>query len=228
MFTRLIAENDRLKYEKCMKEFLQKGEWEGELHQITKDGRLLITHSQWTLVRDKNGKPSARLIITRDITEQRALESQFRRTQRLESLGILAGGIAHDLNNVLAPILLAVQVLERRSVDPQIKEIAAALEKNVLRGRDIIKQVLLFARGGEEGFIPQQLKYIIDEMRSIIRETFPRNIVLRVNVAEDLKNVLGDATQLHQVLMNLCVNARDAMPNGGQLRISASNIAIDR
>jgi PAS domain S-box-containing protein len=225
---RLIAEDDRLKYEKYMKEFLQKGEWEGELRQSTKDGRLLMTYSRWTLVRDKNGKPSARLIITRDITEQRALESQLRRTQRLENLGALAGGIAHDLNNVLAPILLAVQVMEKRTVDPQMREITSAIEKNVLRGRDIIKQVLLFARGGEEGFTPQQLRYIIDEMKSMMRETFPRNIALRVNVADDLKNIFGDATQLHQVLMNLCVNARDAMPDGGQLRIHASNLLVDK
>jgi two-component system, cell cycle sensor histidine kinase and response regulator CckA len=168
------------------------------------------------------------LIITRDITEKVALESQLRRAQRLENLGTLASGIAHDLNNVLAPILLATQVLEKRSSDPQIREIAHALEINVMRGRDIIKQVLMFARGGEEGFVPQQVKYIINEMRSIIRETFPKNIVLRTTVADDLDNILGDGTQLHQVLMNLCVNARDAMPQGGQLKISASNITMDK
>jgi PAS domain S-box-containing protein len=225
---RLVVDEERDKYEKSMQEFMLKGEWEGEFHQKTKDGRVLLTYSRWTLVRDKEGKPTSRLIITQDVTQQRTLESQLLRAQRLENLGALAGGIAHDLNNVLAPVLMAVQLLEKRSVDPQIKEITAAVEKNIMRGRDIIKQVLMFARGGEEGFSPQQLRYIIDEMRSIIRETFPRNIVLRANVAEDLKSVLGDSTQLHQVLMNLCVNARDAMPDGGQLKITASNIAIDK
>lgn len=223
----LIAEEDKSKYETCTKEFIEKGEWEGEFKQRTKDGRSLITYSRWTLVRDREGKPSARLIITRDFTEQRSLEAQFRRAQRLENLGSLAGGIAHDLNNVLAPVLLASQVLEKRSTDKQIKEITGAIEKNIMRGRDIIKQILLFARGGEEGYAPQQVKYIIDEMRSIIRETFPKNINLRINVTQDLYMVVGDGTQLHQVFMNLCVNARDAMPDGGQLKISASNIAVN-
>lgn len=223
----LISVQDHSPYEMCKKEFIQKGEWEGELHQLTKDGRSLIIYSRWTMVHDRNGKPSARLIISRDVTEQRALESQLRRAQRLENLGAIAGGIAHDLNNVLAPVLMATQVLHKRAADPQIKDIAEALEKNILRGRDIVKQVLLFARGGEEGHIPQQLKYIIGEMKTIIRETFPRNISLRINVDESLSNITGDGTQLHQVLMNLCVNARDAMPQGGQLKIHAANVTIN-
>ncbi len=215
------------KFDRGKKEFLEKGECEIELHQKTKNGRLIITHSRWSVVRNKDGKPYARLIITRDITEQRNLEAQLRRAQRMESLGTLAGGIAHDLNNVLAPILMSVQILNTKITDPTLKKLIASLETSTKRGSDIIKQVLTFARGTEKDFAPQQLRYIISEIEAIIKETFPKNIQIRTGVSKDLSLVLGDATQLHQVLMNLCINARDAMPDGGRLTVTAEDMFMD-
>jgi two-component system, cell cycle sensor histidine kinase and response regulator CckA len=222
----LVTDGSREKFLIEKEAFLENGEWDGELRQRTKDGRELYIQTHWTLVRDKQGRPSARLIINRDITERRQLEAQFRRAQRLESLGTLAGGIAHDLNNVLAPITMSLELLDRKVTDPNLKRYISSLESSARRGSDIVKQVLLFARGSEREFAPQQLRYLVREISSIIQETFPRNIELRTNLAKDLTFVHGDATQLHQVLMNLCVNARDAMPDGGRLTVFASNLRL--
>ena len=223
----MIAESDRERFLEHREAFLKSGEWEGELRQKTKNGRELIIQTRWTLVRDGDGTPSAQLIINRDVTEQRRLEVQFRRAQRLESLGTLAGGIAHDLNNVLAPITMSLDLLRRKVADPHVKKHIARLETSAERGRDIVKQVLLFARGSEQDYAPQQIRYIVREIAAIIRETFPRDIEIATDIDTDLPFVMGDATQLHQVLMNLCVNARDAMPDGGHLTIAASSRTLN-
>jgi PAS domain S-box-containing protein len=223
----LILEQDMPKYERARKEFLEKGECQLNLTQKTKNGRIIITQSRWSLVRNKDGNPYAHLIINRDITEQINLEAQLRRAQRMESLGTLAGGIAHDLNNVLAPILMSVQILNAKITDPAIKKVIASLEAGTKRGSEIIKQVLTFARGAEKDFAPQQLRYVVSEVEAIIRQTFPKNIQLRIGTSKDLLPILGDATQLNQVLMNLCINARDAMPEGGRLTVTAENISMD-
>jgi PAS domain S-box-containing protein len=223
----LMADDDRDRFLHLKEEFILKGEWEGEIHQKTRDGRVMIIQTHWTLVRDRQGMPAARLVINRDITEQRRLELQFRRAQRLESLGTLAGGIAHDLNNVLAPIMMSIGMLEARITDPAMLKLISTLDANVQRGSDIIRQVLMFARGSEKDFAPQQLRYIIREITTIVKETFPRDIQLKTDIAPNLGFVRGDATQLHQVLMNLCVNARDAMPDGGLLSVSAMNVDLN-
>jgi PAS domain S-box-containing protein len=165
--------------------------------------------------------------VFNDITEQRNLEAQLRRTQRLESIGTLASGIAHDLNNVLTPILMTIDLLKMKLTDPKIQQFLTAVESSATRGSEIVKQVLHFARGTEREFAPQQLRYIIKEIRPIINETFPKNISIHVTMPDALPLISGDATQLHQILMNLCVNARDAMPDGGQLTISAFEEEID-
>jgi two-component system, cell cycle sensor histidine kinase and response regulator CckA len=223
----IILPEDWGKYEQAKITVLSEGVWEGELRQRNQTNAMRIIQTRWTLIRDHEGNPTSRLIINRDITEQRNLESQLRHTQRLESLGTLASGIAHDLNNVLSPIMMSVELLKSRLVDPKAKNILTSLETSAQRGSDIVKQVLAFARGTEKEFAPQQLRYIVKEIQSIINETFSKNISLNTDLPSDLSLIIGDSTQLHQVLMNLCVNARDAMPNGGQLTISASNISVD-
>jgi PAS domain S-box-containing protein len=224
---RVVTEQDMPKYERARKEFQEKGECEVTLSEKSKNGRILITHSRWSLVKNNNGWPYARLIISRDKTEQLNLEAQLRRAQRMESLGTLAGGIAHDLNNVLAPILMSIQILNAKITDPIMKKVIASLEAGTKRGSEIIKQVLTFARGTEKDFAPQQLRYVISEVEAIMKQTFPKNIQLRIGTSKDLLPILGDATQLNQVLMNLCINARDAMPEGGRLTVTAENISMD-
>jgi PAS domain S-box-containing protein len=165
--------------------------------------------------------------IIRDVSEKKRLEAQFLRAQRMESIGTLAGGIAHDLNNVLSPILTAVELLQMRLNDESSQRLLNILHTNAVRGGEMIKHVLSFARGVEGEYIPLQPTHLIKEIIKILADTMPKNIEITFSVAPDLRSVSGDATQLHQVLMNLCVNARDAMPHGGKLRIEAENVDID-
>ncbi|MBE9015897.1 hybrid sensor histidine kinase/response regulator [Chroococcidiopsis sp. CCALA 051] len=201
--------------------------WQGELHQVTKNEKPIVVYSRWTLVRDRQAQPKSILVVNTDITEKKLLEAQFLRAQRLESIGTLASGIAHDLNNVLAPILMTAQLLESQMHDERSQRLLPIVVTNAKRGAALVKQVLSFARGLEGTYTNLQIKHLISEIRQIAKQTFPKSIEVQTNIASNLWSVSGDATQLHQVLMNLCVNARDAMPNGGTLTISAENFTAD-
>ena len=214
-------------FTEAVRELHSKGEWNGELQHVTKDGRQLLVQSRWTLVSDNGGKPKSILVINTDITEKKKLESQFFRAQRLESIGTLAGGIAHDLNNVLTPILMAVQMLREKRLDEQGQRMLATLESNTKRGAAIVRQVLTFARGDRGEHATLQPKHLVKEIADIVQSTFPKSMRLTTNISSDLWTVNGDVTQLHQLLLNLCVNSRDAMTEGGDLTISAENISID-
>ena len=205
----------------------QHGEWQGELHQVTKEGKEIIVESRWTLVRDAEEKPKSILVVNTDITQKKQLEIQFLRAQRMESIGTLAGGIAHDLNNVLAPILMTAQFLETQLHDEQSKRLLSILVTNAKRGANLVKQVLSFARGVEGKFKILQVTPLIWEIKQIAKETFPKSIEISTNIPQNLWTISGDATQLHQILLNLCLNARDAMPHGGTLSIVAENLFID-
>jgi PAS domain S-box-containing protein len=206
---------------------IEKGEWSGELHQLTKSGREVVVESRWTLVTNPHTGAASMLVINTDITERKALEAQLLRAQRMESIGTLAGGIAHDLNNVLTPILLAIRLLREDATDKGSQELLNTLESSAHRGANIVQQVLSFARGVEGERSVFQIKHPLSEIVGIIKDTFPRSIQIVTRISRDLWPVFGDPTQLHQVFMNLCVNARDAMPQGGKLQIDAANIFID-
>jgi nitrogen-specific signal transduction histidine kinase/ActR/RegA family two-component response regulator len=180
-----------------------------------------------TLLRDRDGTPKSVIAINTDITERKKLEEQLLRAQRMEGIGTLAGGIAHDLNNALGPILLSIELLRNRFRDPSSQELLEVIAGSAQRGADMVRQVLSFARGYEGERIGVQVRHLVREMEKMARETFPGNIHVTSEVAPDLAEVSGDPTQLHQVLLNLCVNARDAMPNGGELILSAENTEVD-
>ena len=209
------------------KAVLQKEKWQGELHQTRRDGTEIIVESRWTLVRDENGQPGSILVINTDVTEKKRMESQFLRAQRMESIGTLAGGIAHDLNNVLSPILMAIDMLQIRNSDEASKKWLDVLRANAERGGDMVRQVLSFARGVEGERVALQPKHLIKEIVKILRETLPKSIEITFQIPNNLWIISADATQMHQVLMNLCVNARDAMPEGGSISIKAENIFVD-
>ncbi len=206
---------------------LQFGEWSGELHQKNKAGQSIIVQSRWTLVRDREGKPKSILVVNSDITEKRGLEQQFLRAQRIESIGTLAGGIAHDLNNILSPILLGVQALMRKAADERTKQTLKMIEASAKRGADLVKQVLTFARGIEGERVTIHPAHILNDVKKIIFQTFPKSVRVVTSVAKDIWTIDGDPTHVHQVILNLCVNARDAMPNGGTLTLAASNVFLD-
>lgn len=204
-----------------------RGEWNGELKQRTRLGGDLIVMSRWTLVRDAQGQPKSALIINTDLTERKRLEAQFLRAQRMEGVGTLASGLAHDLNNILAPIIISVPLLRASLTPEEINEVVATVENSAKRGASIIRQLLTFGRGLEGERIPVQVRYLIQDTLKIARETFPRSIRLRSHIPDELWPVRGDPTQIHQVLLNLAVNARDAMPNGGELVFTARNLVLD-
>jgi PAS domain S-box-containing protein len=214
----------------AIKNVLEKGEWYGELNQVTKAGKNIIVEGRWTLIRDETGKPKSILAVATDITEKKQLETQFLRAQRLESIGTLASGIAHDLNNILTPILAATQLLPIKltNIDERSQDLLKILAENSKRGIDLVKQILSFARGAEGKRTILQVGHLLVEIARIARQTFPKSIEICMDFStKELWTVSADATQLHQVFMNLCVNARDAMLNGGNLIIAAENLFVD-
>jgi PAS domain S-box-containing protein len=216
-------------FEAAVLNVISKGKWEGELTKVTKNGKEVLVASRWSLVCNTQGQPKSILTVDTDITEKKRLEAQLFRAQRMESIGTLASGIAHDLNNILTPILAGAQLLPLKfpDADERTRHLLEILEINARRGADLVKQVLSFARGVEGQRIHLQPRHLIVEVVKILKETFPKSIEVSVDIAPDLWMISGDSTQLHQVLMNLCVNARDAMSNGGTLLISGENIFID-
>ncbi len=206
---------------------LETGVWSGECHHLTKQGGTVIVRSRWTLVRDGQGQAKSKLIINTDITEQKKIQEQFLRAQRLESIGTLASGVAHDLNNILLPIMMAAPIL-REEIDPTERDkFLDIVESSAQRGADIIKQVLTFARGADGDRVLLQPIYLLEEIAGIAGQTFPKSIALRTNYDEHIRSLEADPTQLHQVLLNLCINARDAMPNGGKICLGAENFDVD-
>jgi PAS domain S-box-containing protein len=215
-------------FEFAQGEVLEKGEWYGELRQRSRhDESEIVVDARWTLVRNETGEPRSILAINTDVTSRKSLEDQFLRAQRMESIGTLASGVAHDLNNILAPILMAIPMLRGELPENVRDSILDSMETSAQRGADIVRQVLTFARGVEGERVLLQPSHLLREMDKIAAETFPKSITIRNDLPGNLWTVTGDATQLHQVLMNLCVNARDAMPDGGTLTISAENFELD-
>ena len=223
----LILRQPSTQFETARKTVIAKGEWIGEMHQTRRDGSAIVIESRWTLVRDDKGVPRSVLVINTDITEKKRMEAQFLRAQRMESIGTLAGGIAHDLNNVLSPILMAIDMLQMKTTDEASRKWLDVLRTNAERGADMVRQVLSFARGVEGERVALQPKHMIKEIIKILRETLPKSIEISFQIPNDLWIISADATQMHQVLMNLCVNARDAMADGGSISITAENVFLD-
>lgn len=223
----LLYKDNLSNYAAAMGALAEKREWVGELRQRTKDGGEIIAECHWTLVPGDTGKPVSVFAINTDITEKKKLEAQFLRAQRMESVGTLASGIAHNLGNLLSPILLSVQLLKRKFTDEESQHMLAILQINAERAGEMIRQVLEFARGIQGERIELQPTHVMKEVASILESTLPKSIDVGISISEDLLPVVGDANQLHQVLMNLCINARDAMPEGGSLTIGGENTYID-
>lgn len=221
-----LIHDDSIEYVEARDALLERGEWMGSLRQVARDGRRVLTESRWTLVRGDDGEPESILVINTDVSERRNLELQFLRAQRLESIGTLAGGIAHDLNNVLAPVMLSLTLL-RELAGPEGADLVDSLRQSVGRGADLVRHVLTFARGLDGKREPLDLRSVACELETVLRDTFPKNIALRLELDAEPCMLRGDATQLHQVIMNLAVNARDAMPDGGELHIAVDRRRVD-
>lgn len=200
--------------------------WQGELRNRRKDGTVYEEEMTITPVRSAEGRITHFISIKQDVTQRKALERQFLRSQRMESVGLLAGGIAHDLNNVLAPVLLSMALIRSSGLPPHLAELVDDVEQSLRRGAEIVRQVLTFARGAEGDRGPVSLRHLVREIVKMAAETFPRNIEIRSRDPGEVWTLQGDATQLHQLLLNLAVNARDAMPGGGVLTFGLANFQL--
>lgn len=205
----------------------ESGGWSGEINFTARNGRKVTVMCRATLVRGADGQPESALVIATDITEKKQLEASFLRAQRLEGVGALASGVAHDLNNLLAPVMMIAPLLRDVVPDDESRAMLNTIESCAQRGAEIIRQLLTFARGAPGTRVHLPLRHLVHEVEKIIRETFPREITPRVTLAPNLWPVLGDATQIQQAMLNLCLNARDAMPEGGSLTLTARNVTVD-
>ena len=207
---------------------LEGGEFRKELAVTTRDGREIVIEAHMSLVRDAAGRPTARLTIATDITEKKRLEEQVLRAQRVETLGMLAAGIAHDLNNVLTPVDMVASMLRLRVTDPEDLQMLDILENSAKRGTGLVRQILGFARGAAGGVQLTQITHLLRDVVEIVRASFPKSIVCVQEVGKDLPPIQANPTQVHQVLLNLAVNARDAMlPRGGTLTLGAETRVLD-
>jgi len=223
-----IHPEDRERVEQIFQETVKTGIGQRtEYRFLLKDGSIRFIESQGSTIRDNQGNVSQVVLVSRDVTDKKQLEQQALRSQRMESIGTLAGGIAHDLNNVLAPMMLSFEILSKKVTDKQSKVILQMLQSTAERGADLIKQVLSFARGVEGERTIVQIRHLIDDIANIIKQTFPKSIFFHRSIPKNLPTISADATQIHQVLMNLCVNSRDAMPQGGRIDIKADSVILD-
>jgi two-component system cell cycle sensor histidine kinase/response regulator CckA len=218
---------DAKDYEGPQKLLASAGEFHGEIKQVAKDGREIIVDSRATLIRNPDGTARSGLLINTDVTEQKKLETHLLRSQRLESIGTLASGVAHDLNNILTPILMCAEVLKGNPTPEDFPTLVSMIEESAKRGANVVKQVLTFARGIEGERVVIKPSHLIQEMIDIAQNTFPKTIQIIGRYTDELWSINCDPTQLHQVLLNLSVNARDTMPNGGTLTIGAENFDVD-
>ncbi|MCX6902176.1 MAG: response regulator, partial [Verrucomicrobia bacterium] len=227
-FIQLVHAEDRARVRDAVAESIRNGaDYELE-HRIRRsDGTERVVHEKGCFLRDASGKAGRLVGTVQDITERKKLEMQFLRAQRMEAVGALAGGIAHDLNNILAPILMGAPMLRQPQTPSEIASTLDAIESSAQRGAAVVRQLLTFSRGQSGQRISLHLNHLLRDLRNITRETFPKDIHFVSSEAPDLWPLVADPTQLHQVLLNLCINARDAMPEGGTLAVTAANFQAD-
>ncbi|MDZ7826925.1 MAG: MASE1 domain-containing protein [Gammaproteobacteria bacterium] len=209
-------------------EVTMRDEWTGQLEQRRRDGERLTVEGHWTLVRDGAGNPESVLAIHTDITRRLALEAQLRQSQRLEAIGQLTGGVAHDFNNLLMVIIGNAEMLADELRDhPQHHPMAETIHVAAQRGADLVRQMLAFAR--RQALVPQptDIGHQIDAMESLLRRTLTENIVIEHVRDPDAGPALVDPVQLESALMNLALNARNAMPDGGRLRIETARARLE-
>lgn len=214
-------------FEDMKEETNRRGSWVGELTKSTKEGKLMVVEHRRSVIRDSAGKLKGYLCIDIDITDRKKRDIIARRSQRLESIGTLAGGIAHDLNNVLSPVLIGAQVLASGRPVKNQKAILDTMIASAYRGTDLVKQVLAFAGGIHGERRPIEFEPLVKETHHLLEHTLPKSIRIETQVDATCPQVLGDPTEMSQILMNLCINARDAMPTGGTLAIQAEGTYIN-
>ena len=206
----------------------QQGEWAGKLTQSSADGAEIEVQSRWVLLPAQRGEAQNILIINTLEFDSRHQEEERLRAQRQECIGVLASGIAHDLNNTLQPTAMAMDLIRGRLHDPESQDLLQVVDANLRRATEFVRQILSFTFGGASGIAKVSLGEIIADIASFAKHAFPNDIQIQTDIPAGLSPILANATQLKQVLLNLCVNARDAMPEGGVLSLTACNVDLDQ
>jgi PAS domain S-box-containing protein len=224
----IVVYDDLAEFEAADAQVFEKGEWSGRLRQKIADGKTITVDGHWTLLRDESGRPAGVLKIHTNVSERVDLERRLAQSQKLEAIGQLTGGIAHDFNNLLTVMVgnadtLAEELPDRADVLPLVDMIRTAGE----RGAELTRHLLAFAR--RQALEPRTVRpdELVDGMRNLLRRTLGENIELAVEHAADVAKVSVDPTQFESALLNLCINARDAMPGGGKLMIETGNVILD-
>ncbi|MBX3743851.1 MAG: PAS domain S-box protein [Verrucomicrobiae bacterium] len=229
-FPALTHPDDRPRVLELLRELLagHRSSFVIEMRCLGRNGNTIWCRVSVSARPSPDGRPQRIIGVAEDITRHKHLEHQFLRAQRMESIGTLAGGIAHDLNNVLAPILMSIELLRLRDTRGENADILNTIHASARRGANMVSQVLSFARGSVDGQrVDVRLGVVVDDLVRILGDTLPKNIRVLPRIAPDLHVIQADPTQLHQILLNLCVNARDAMPRGGEILVAAENQVID-
>ncbi|HTY00970.1 MAG TPA: response regulator [Bacteroidota bacterium] len=199
-----------------------------EFRFVAKDGTTRDIESLGSLVRDRDGNPEKVVVVSRDVTARKKLEEDLRQSQKMESLGTLAAGIAHDFNNILGIVLghfglVRKKIGEQPDIEPNVQAILTAVD----RGAALVRQIMTYARNTETLFEPLVVDEVVRELLSMFQGTFPKTMVFDIELEDPPTTILGDRTQLHQALLNLCVNARDAMPSGGRITLGTQRVASE-
>lgn len=218
---------DPARFATAQTQLLATGEWRGDFRLRTRTGETVLVESTWSLVVEPDGTPRSILSIDTDVTERKKLETQLLRAQRMESIGTLAGGVAHDLNNVLTPILLAIELLAAKATSEEDRLLIEKTKASASHGAALVQQLLAFARGGDAKRTRVNPVTALNDVQPLIRQSLPANIQLAVDATAWAWPIQADTTQFKQVLVNLCINARDAMPNGGKIQVVISNVDVN-
>jgi two-component system cell cycle sensor histidine kinase/response regulator CckA len=198
-----------------------------ETRRLNKEGKLLDISMSAAAWRDSQGRPSGSVITLRDVTEHKKMEAQLQHARKMEAVGTLAGGVAHDFNNVLQAISGYVQLMLRRKApgDNEVEHLEA-IDRAIGRAGLMINQLLTVSRKLESRPEPVDLGRLVADVCRLLERTVPRMIEIEIHGAADLRPVSADPTQLEQIILNLGGNARDAMPDGGKLVFTIANLEI--
>jgi PAS domain S-box-containing protein len=228
LWTHTVVPEDLPKVEATRQKVIaSKSKGSDEFRITLPNGEMRFIQSAEGVILDDAGVVTGVVGVNIDVTARKKLEQQLLQAQRVESIGTLAGGIAHDLNNILAPIMMSIRYLKDTAHDAQALDILETIGDSAKRGADIVRQVLSFARGVDGERIEIPADRLLTDLESLVKNTFPKQIHSEFSVPDGVWNISGDPTQIYQVLLNLCVNARDAMPNGGTLAVAMENCALD-
>ncbi len=224
--TEFLSYSREAAFSEAWKTTFTRGSWSSEVLQRTRRGKEFVSFIRLSIVHGQQDFPDDVMIVCTDVTVIKRLRERFLRTQRLESIGVLTSGIAHDLSNDFAPVIMGVEMVKAYIKDETLQPVIAAMDFSTHHAKNMVDQVLSFVKGAEGSRVELRPALLLSEIQKIVQSTFPASIHLSVHMPETVWNINGDVGQLHQVFLNLLKNAKDAMSNGGEITISVTNSIV--